>query len=185
MDWISPGGSGAFLIFRDTDEQYDCGVACDAGTFHTVGGSFELGYLVDAGGVSTRRALVGSIMKLFGINLVAREERNDRNLAGLAISTKTHPFCAATEITCPFPSTRENTNRVLKIYDAAGRLIRTFDLHPISAAVRWTGTNQDDDPLPAGIYFARLKADARECTEKILSSGALNLIGIVSLLNDN
>ncbi len=75
MDWISPGGSGAFLIFRDTDEQYDCGVACDAGTFHTVGGSFELGYLVDAGGVSTRRALVGSIMKFFGINLVARNPR--------------------------------------------------------------------------------------------------------------
>jgi hypothetical protein len=53
IDHIDPTGSG-FLIFRDGNNNYNCGVANDAGTYNTVGSSFELGGLVDGSGVSSK-----------------------------------------------------------------------------------------------------------------------------------
>ncbi len=58
VDRLSPVGTG-FVILRNPSASYDCGVANDAGTYRTVGLSFELGGLQDE--ASTRLDLVARI----------------------------------------------------------------------------------------------------------------------------
>ncbi len=65
VDHIDPTGTG-FVILYDGDNDYNCGVANDAGSYKTVGTSFELGLLTDANAPSTRAVLLDSIMKFFG-----------------------------------------------------------------------------------------------------------------------
>lgn len=64
IDHIEPTGSG-FQIFHNTSPLYGCGVANDAGTWRTVGTSFELGGLVDGSTPSTKSELVARIMNFF------------------------------------------------------------------------------------------------------------------------
>ncbi|OQX50746.1 MAG: hypothetical protein B5M53_11830 [Candidatus Cloacimonas sp. 4484_209] len=66
IDHISPMGSG-FLIFENSSPAYDCGVANDAGTYRTVGTSFEFGGLTNGSPPST-------IMHFFGIFVGAEEK---------------------------------------------------------------------------------------------------------------
>ena len=61
IDHINPTGSG-FLIFRDGNNNYNCAVANDAGTYKTVGTSFELGGLVDDGEISNKATLLDFIV---------------------------------------------------------------------------------------------------------------------------
>ncbi len=170
MDQISPTGSGSFLIFRDTDGLYDCGVARDAGTFRTVGCSFELGYLTDASGVSTRRALVDSIMKFFGISLVASEETGGQDLVPLVLKATPNPFRTKTDI--QFSIGRSASGIALNIFDCSGRLVKSFSLPsalcPVPSALSWQGQDEQGRPVPAGIYFVRLEADTRHQVEKIV-----------------
>jgi hypothetical protein len=58
----------------------------------------------------------------------------------------------------------------LKIYDAAGRLVKSFDLESCipdrESAVTWAGADETGRKVPAGVYFIRLEADGRQRTEK-------------------
>jgi hypothetical protein len=170
MDNISPNGSGAFLIFNDQDNLYDCGVARDAGVFRTVGCPFELGSLVDASGASTRQVLVDSIMKFFGIALVAREENNDRSLVPMMISAAPNPFRDQTNIS--FSIGHSVKSIAIKIYDASGRLVKSFSppsaLSPLPSALSWDGTDQTGRRVPSGVYFIHCQADAKRQVEKII-----------------
>ncbi len=47
VDHLEPGNAGAFMIFENSTPTYGCGVAYDAGTYRTVGLSFELAGLSD------------------------------------------------------------------------------------------------------------------------------------------
>jgi hypothetical protein len=42
----------------------------------------------------------------------------------------------------------------LKIYDMAGRIIRSFPLGSMPSALCWDGTDQTGRPVPSGVYFA-------------------------------
>jgi hypothetical protein len=66
IDRIDSTNTG-FVIFRDGNNSYNCGVANQHVVYRTVGMSFELGLLTDATPPSTREALLGSIMSFFGI----------------------------------------------------------------------------------------------------------------------
>lgn len=66
MDHIDPTGT-AFLIFHDGDNLYNCGVANDAGTYRTVGMSFELGSLIDNTPPSTRSELMDRMIQWLGV----------------------------------------------------------------------------------------------------------------------
>jgi hypothetical protein len=60
----------------------------------------------------------------------------------------------------------------LKIYDAAGRLVKSFDLESCipdrESAVTWAGADETGRKVPAGVYFVRLEANGKECTEKAI-----------------
>lgn len=171
MDHIDPTGSG-FLILRDNNNNYNCGIANDAGSYRTVGVSFELGGLIDASPPSTRAALLDSIMKFFGVPLpgVFENSQEPLNIVHFAISP--NPFMKLTEISF---STGHGAKGIefLGIYDILGRLVRILptsqcNLNESVSSVCWDGSDEHARPVPAGVYFLRVKTKDIEKTEKII-----------------
>jgi hypothetical protein len=70
----------------------------------------------------------------------------------------------------------------LKIYDVSGRTVKSFNLTSpaslreagragilsLASAVSWSGTDQLDRPVPAGVYFVRLTTPGQTYTEKVI-----------------
>jgi hypothetical protein len=168
MDHISPTGTG-FLIFRDNNNAYDCGVANDASTYRTVGTSFELGLLTDGSGVSTRAALCDSIMKFFGIVLNPGVEEG--KLADLPLKTM---------LAGVFPNPVHDRLRVsyqlaqaglvkLAVYDITGRQVRALAeayADPGYYQAIWDARDDQGRSVPAGVYFVRLETDKYCRSEK-------------------
>jgi hypothetical protein len=170
MDHIDPTGTG-FLIFVDTDNAYDCGVANDAVTYQTVGTSFELGNLIDGSGVSTRAALLDSIMHFFGIHVTAVKEDAGTQSAGLRFSLNVRPNISHGAVLIAY-SIKHPAGSDLKVYDAAGRVVNDLS-HDLSNAassgtLTWSGKDQSGRPVPAGIYFIRLSSGGLQQTEKVI-----------------
>jgi hypothetical protein len=70
------------------------------------------------------------------------------------------------------PVTNDLQCPALRIYDATGRVIKTFNLAsclllPVSA-VSWDGTDQLNRPVPVGVYFVRLTTPGQKYTEKVI-----------------
>ena len=61
---------------------------------------------------------------------------------------------------------------VINIYNINGSIIKSFLLragHNItSTIIDWDGTDQDDHPLPCGVYFVQLLVDEHSETKKVL-----------------
>ncbi|MEO0228047.1 MAG: C25 family cysteine peptidase [candidate division WOR-3 bacterium] len=183
MDHISPSGGGAFLIFRDQDNNYDCGVAnYGFGNSRTVGTSFELGLLTDGSGVSRRAILLDSIMHFFGcIQQVGIEENEQALTFGqLGISLMPNPSRNRLTIKFEIPNSKSEINSnlatrysllaTLHIYDATGRVVRQWDHETIrqSDQIIWDGTDNFGRRLPAGIYFIQLQTENFTQVEKAL-----------------
>jgi hypothetical protein len=163
------------LIFRDSDNAYDCGVARSvAGSYKTVGLSFELGLLTDASGVSKRAVLLDSIMKFFGCQAPTCVQEN---LAGLLAgrSLVVYPSVARSRVNIAYNLGKAQGAKgiELKIYDISGRLVRTFALGsatnlggPSAEVVTWAGDDNAGRPVAAGVYFVKLTADGKEKVEK-------------------
>ena len=169
IDHISPTGTG-FLIFYDTNNAYDCAVANDAGTYRTVGSSFELGGLTDASPPSTRAALLDSIMNFFGISLVGVEENTKSAVSVISLQPYPNPFRNRVEIQYTLPS---NTTQVqFKIFDAAGRLVKnlgqrnTYSVVPTN--ISWDARDLNGNEVSSGIYFIHMEADNERIVEKII-----------------
>jgi len=56
----------------------------------------------------------------------------------------------------------------IRIYDGAGRLIRSFALRNTPYAIRWNGTDQTGQSVPSGVYFFRLNINDRIYTKQII-----------------
>lgn len=58
----------------------------------------------------------------------------------------------------------------LRIYDATGRLVRTFlpATYSLPPTIVWDGTDQTGNPVPSGVYFVRATADGISETKTIL-----------------
>jgi hypothetical protein len=66
MDHINPIAP-AVQIFMNQSPSYGCGVAYDAGTYKTIGTSYEFGGLTDGASPSTKTELMYEYLKFFGI----------------------------------------------------------------------------------------------------------------------
>ncbi|MGB9720572.1 MAG: C25 family cysteine peptidase [bacterium] len=154
MDHISPSHPGAFLIFRDTDNYFDCGVAYDAGTYRTVATSFELGALIDGTPPSTRAVLLDSIMHFFGASHGINENNFPKLISTMpSLQVYPSPFRNHCVIKFQIPGTKSQTNPEsqipndnvgqgfslaqvvssqypvvsIKIYDISGRSVKQFN----------------------------------------------------------
>ncbi len=68
-----------------------------------------------------------------------------------------NPFREITNLKFQIPSTKSQIS--LEIYDVSGRVVKEFNLQSDIyglQSVKWSGTDQLDRPVPAGIYFVRL-----------------------------
>jgi len=80
----------------------------------------------------------------------------------------------------PNPFRRETSFRLslaaagpanLAIFDARGRMVRTLQVGELGAGVHevtWDGTDDQGNPVAAGIYLGRLEADQRSMARKII-----------------
>jgi len=64
----------------------------------------------------------------------------------------------------------QTKSRELKIYDAAGRLVRSFTLGPMPSALCWNGYDQQGQSIPPGVYFARLETEEGVVVKKIIKT---------------
>jgi hypothetical protein len=167
IDHINPTGTG-FLIFHDTDNNYNCGVANDAGTYKTVGLSFELGGLVDAGAGNSRLDLLDSIMDFFDIT-TGVEEITKFDILVPRLSLAPNPFTHSTDIRYQIS---DNSKAELKIFDISGRLIKdlTAQLSIIGSqsSIAWQGIDERGRRLPAGVYFVQLDTETHSETQKVI-----------------
>jgi hypothetical protein len=166
IDHIDPTGTG-FTIFIDTDNAYNCGVANDAGTYQTVGMSFELGGLVDGSGVSTRDSLVQEIMTFFGINLVVAEEHSSQNITIQNLKLSPNPFTHSIDISWQSANTDP---ACITIYDATGRAVKHYDNISLKHTkhIIWNGRDNHGNTLASGIYFVHVEVEQQRTVEKII-----------------
>ncbi|MEO0185357.1 MAG: SBBP repeat-containing protein [candidate division WOR-3 bacterium] len=66
------------------------------------------------------------------------------------------------------PSVQNSQSVTLKIYDASGRVVRSFALNPEHPVLCWDGADQNRNIVPSGVYFVRVKIDTKYYTEKII-----------------
>jgi hypothetical protein len=163
VDHIEAEGSG-FFIFRNSAPSYDCGVANDAGTYKTVGVSWEFSGLVDGAPPSTKTALADSIMRFFGIFVSRDEERSSPGpkLFGLYESVP-NPCKRFASIAYQVP---RKTHISLKLYDASGRLVK--DMVNGEAEPGYHHLKLDTKLLASGVYFYRLETGERAFTKKMI-----------------
>ncbi|OPX17552.1 hypothetical protein BXT86_05875 [candidate division WOR-3 bacterium 4484_100] len=173
IDHIPPTGSDAFLIFDDGDDNYDCGVARDPGSYKTVGTSFELGGLIDGTGVSTRSALLDSIMHFFGvfINPGVEEESGLSKRPIQTRITNLFPNPAKQRIHIEY-QLNHNTKLSLKVYDVTGSLVRTIIESPIcrpgSYTTEWDTKDNNSRYVSTGIYFVHLNTSDYKGVKKVV-----------------
>ncbi len=65
--------SPAYMIFNNVSPSYGCAVAYDAGTYKTIGASFEFGGLTDGNSPSTKDELMSKVIDFFGLNPIPVE----------------------------------------------------------------------------------------------------------------
>ena len=91
--------SPAYMIFNNVNPAYGCGVAYNAGTYKTIGTSFEFGGLADGTPPSTKDQLMNEIIDFFGLYSVPVELisfKADADANGITLrwetSTETNNF---------------------------------------------------------------------------------------------
>ncbi|MCK4674097.1 T9SS type A sorting domain-containing protein, partial [candidate division WOR-3 bacterium] len=97
------------------------------------------------------------------------EEYTDDRITTLFLQVHPNPFRHKMDIEyCIGQSAR---GIELKIYDVSGRLIKEFNLQSEICnlqSVKWSGTDQLDRPVAAGVYFVRLETTDHCLTKKAI-----------------
>lgn len=165
MDRIN--ATTGFVIFVDGNNNYNCGVAYNAGIYRTIGTSFELGGLVDGSAPSTKAILLDSIMRFFSVGLTVTEENWSDNT--IKWELKTYPnIIRHGELVNIQYSPVINSQAKLKVYNAVGRCVRTISLSPNTDNILWNGTDDDNRYLPSGVYFIQLDLGGKSLVNRII-----------------
>jgi hypothetical protein len=157
LEAISP----AFELFRNQVPSYCNAVAYDAGTYKTIGSSFEFGGMND--GQNTKVEYMEQILEFFGGLLTDIEELDaGQNIRSHAVYP--NPFNNTTHIGFII----EKDQKVkLEIYDLSGQLIQTLlDLH-MEAGQHQVAWNVSAE-APAGIYLYKLQAGEEMVNGKLV-----------------
>lgn len=164
IDHISPTGTG-FLIFQNSSPVYDCGVANDAGTYRTVGVSWEFSGLTNGSPPSTKMALADSIMHFFMRSGIQEKPKSDISYPrtfGLS-QNYPNPFHKLTNIKYSLPGAQQVS---ISVFDVSGRHIRTLVNQKQKAGNH--SITFDGSKLSEGIYFIKLKTDNNTASRKCI-----------------
>jgi len=98
-----------------------------------------------------------------------------RTPPGSILQIYPNPFSNAVNIRYSIPGgvdSRQKAVVSMKIYDSAGRLVRSFNpessIQNQESAVFWNGTDGSGRKLPSGVYFAKLEAGEYTETVKLI-----------------
>jgi hypothetical protein len=156
----------AQMMFMNSAPSYGAGVSFDAGTYRTVGFSFELGGLTD--GEMTKDDLMIHILDFFGIEGIWTSVEETEPSASLVAGSYPNPFSSETAIRF---ETQEAGRITLDILNLNGQLInRLFDagVGEGTHEVRWNGTDGSGNRAAHGVYFYRLQSGKEVVTGKIM-----------------
>ncbi len=108
------------------------------------------------------------------ITAISESDALSGDLSALGFSVFPNPFYKNLVIKYQIPSTKFQTNSnsqaALKIYDAAGRLVKRFNhltIQPFNQVV-WNGSDDAGRALPAGVYFVQLERGDLKRTKKVV-----------------
>jgi hypothetical protein len=130
----------------------------------------------------------GSACDIWGNVDVSTTGVNEDNVytihdTGLSISVSPNPFHQSTQIRFTIQDTGymeqelRNSNfemrkHTLKICDAVGRLVKSFEFESCivdhGSSIMWNGTDQVNRELGSGVYFVTLNDDGHSVTKKVL-----------------
>jgi len=173
-------GDGAFFRVLDRGERVSVNAAALAGRFRGTGVVAELDYEFD-----------GFLQPATGIAVAGAKIRDAANqeLAGTATtgvgepaagSGAAPPLATAFSVPAPNPARASVILRftlarpaaaALRIYDTAGRLVRTVTDAPFAAggsSVTWDGRSDAGDPAPNGIYFVEFTGGGVRAVHKLI-----------------
>ncbi|HEC79323.1 MAG TPA: T9SS type A sorting domain-containing protein [candidate division WOR-3 bacterium] len=165
MDRIAPV-SPAFTIF--TNGGYNRTVAYDAGTYRTIGSSFELGGLTDGASPSTKSELIQQILIFFGIIVGSEEEqRFEKSQVDL---TSVTPNPVRRDVTFNISLQKKSDVRI-DIYNVLGQRVKSLEFKSLKAGghnIEWNLHDDRNRMLAQGAYFYRVTTDKGVTTGKIL-----------------
>ena len=99
------------------------------------------------------------------------EEEPDKEMELVFGLKKIAPNPVRDGATVSYTTTRKGSV-MLKIYDSAGRLVRTLvdrqHENPGNKTIFWDGMDNNHQPVTAGVYFFRLQVENRTATKKIV-----------------
>ena len=156
----------AQMMFMNSSPVYGAAVSHDAGTYRTVGFSFELGGLTD--GDHTRDDLMIKIFDFFGIQGIWTSVKENGPVNSMQVSSYPNPFRDETVIGF---ETREDSRVSIDIFNMDGQLVnRLFDSNVGAGKheVRWDGSNRDGNRVAEGMYFYRVQAGNGINTGKLM-----------------
>jgi hypothetical protein len=87
----------------------------------------------------------------------------------LAVSSHPNPFAPVTRLQLAIPVASDNAS--VRVFDTAGRMVRTIHEGPLTAGVHrltWIGTDDEGSPLPGGTYYCRARANGETTVTKIV-----------------
>ena len=164
------GHSDAYLIKTDAlgdtlwtrtfgDTGYDAGYSAQQ---TTDGGYIIAGYTDGFGANEYDVYLIKT--DALGNVAVAEPKASPTRAPALSLTCEPNPVVGTTTIRTSYIVPRSS----LSVYDASGRLVRSFSLLSSPSSLTWDGTDELGQPLPSGAYFLRLDAGSQHATTRII-----------------
>ncbi len=165
IDHIEPV-EPARMMFMNNSPSYGAGISYDAGTYRTVGFSFEFGGLVD--GDKNKDDLMIQILEFFNIQGIWTDVSENQPVSSLKAGTYPNPFREETKIRFEIVKDGQVS---LEVYDISGKLVSNLLDASVGKGVhevRWDGSGQNGNPVSEGMYFYHLKAGGEMIIGKLI-----------------
>lgn len=156
----------AQMMFMNDNPSYGAMVSYDAGTYRTVGSSFELGGLED--GDNTKDDVMIRILEFFNIQGIWTGVDDGKSPSTLRATGFPNPFVNETSIQIEIET---DGTAILDVININGQLINRLynaDLNSGKYEIKWDGTDQDGNRVAEGIYFYRLQTHEGMVTGKLI-----------------
>jgi hypothetical protein len=156
----------AQVIFMNSEPSFAAGISYDAGTYRTVGFSFELGGLQDSD--KNKDDLMIQILDFFKIQGVWTDVKENGPLADLTSGSYPNPFSNQTVIVFE----TEKTCRVsVDIFNVNGELVSSLVDAEMGAGIHeviWDGSEGNGKQAANGMYFYRLRVGNQQAGGKLM-----------------
>jgi agmatine deiminase len=166
MDQLTPV-SPAFTIFQ-CDDGYNRTIAYDAGTYRTIGSSFELGGLTDGVFPSTQDYLIEQILTFFGIIPGVAEEELISECPAKTFTVFPNPVTEKLHFSIEL---QQRTALRIEIYNVLGQKVKVLTDKIINKGIHimhWDLRDEKERTVAQGAYFYRIVAGDKTKTGKIL-----------------